>query len=375
MKDTFKYILLFTISLVFTVSVSAQTTNSLKVKLGGAFRFNWRYADWNDANKKQGSSILYDMARLNLKASYGKIEAAGEYRFYAESCGGGMLKYGWIGYNPNSRNQIRFGLTTVPFGILPYQSNSYFFNINYYIGLEDDDDLGITYQYLTDHLQLNVAYFKNSDLLDSEGSPTNARRYSYDIAGKTKETNTVAARIAYKGGDELKFEVGASGYVGQGYNIDSQKSDARYAYAGHVVLDYNRFNFKGQYTEYDYSNEESKNTGCVTMGAFNAPYLVCDRGNTISGCLAYSIPIKSKIIDGITVYNDYSYLHKKHDGFNDSQQNDLGCSLSAGPVFVYLDWIYAKNQSWIGPDWNNAFAEGLDNKWHSRVNLNVGIYF
>ena len=35
------------------------------------------------------------------------------------------------------------GLTTVPFGILPYTGNNYFFNLNYYAGLEDDADMGI----------------------------------------------------------------------------------------------------------------------------------------------------------------------------------------------------------------------------------------
>ena len=127
--------------------------DTLKVKFGGAFRFNWRYLDWSEASKKQGSAILYDMARINMGVSYGKIQAAAEYRFYAQSSGGGMLKNGWIGYNINDKNQVRFGLTTVQFGILPYQSNSYFFNINYYIGLEDDDDLGITYQYAGEHFR------------------------------------------------------------------------------------------------------------------------------------------------------------------------------------------------------------------------------
>lgn len=111
------------------------------------------------------------------------------------------------------------------------------------------------------------------------------------------------------------------------------------------------------------------------MAAFNAPYYVCDRGRTYSACLAYSIPVKSNTIDDITMFNDYSYYQKLHDNFNDSQQNVLGCRLTAGPVILYLEWVYAKNHSWIGPQFSNSFAEGPDNGWHSRVNLNVGFYF
>ena len=358
-----------------TTSTAAQTGNSLEVKLGGAFRFNWLYTDWNQANKDQRSAIVYDMARLNMRASYGKIEAAAEYRMYAESAGGGILKYGWIGYNPDHRNQFRFGMTTVPFGILPYQSNNFFCNINYYIGLEDDDDYGITYRYTGEKILFNAAFFKNSDLLDGEGLPTNLRRFSYDITGHTKETNTAALRFVYKGGNKCKYEIGASGLIGQAYNIDSHNTDIRYAYAGHVVLDWDKFNFKGQYTAYDYTNEESKVTGYMTMGAFSAPYYVCDKGRTYSACLAYIVPLKNDIVDRITLFNDYSYLEKLHNGFNDSQQNVLGCTLSAGPVLVYLEWVYAKNQAWIGPAFDNSFADGPDNKWHSRLNVNIGFYF
>lgn len=374
MQIKLKYLIL-SLLLGIIPSALAYGSDSLRVKLGGAYRFNWRYNDWSEANKKQGGAIVYDMARLNMSASYGRLKTSAEFRYYAESSGGGILKNGWIGYDIDSKNRVRFGLTSVPYGILPFQSNSYFLNINYYIGLEDDDDLGIAYQYLGEHVQLDAAFFKNSDLLDGEGEESSAKRYSYDLGGRTKEINTGVVRIAYKGGDVFRYEVGISGYIGQAYNIDSGEKDARYSYAGHAVFDWKRWNIKTQITRYNYSCSESKSTGYVTMTAFNAPYFVCDKGNTVSFCLAYSIPVLGNILDGIKVYNDYSHLFKAHEGYNDSQQNILGCCLSAGPMIIYFDWVFARNHSWIGPDWNGAFAQGADNKWHSRINLNVGIYF
>ena len=67
-----------------SLGAAAQTGNTLDVKLGGAFRFNWQYIDWNQASKDQRSAIFYDVTRLNMKASYGKIEGAAEYRLYPE---------------------------------------------------------------------------------------------------------------------------------------------------------------------------------------------------------------------------------------------------------------------------------------------------
>ena len=145
--------------------------------------------------------------------------------------------------------------------------------------------------------------------------------------------------------------------------------------AGHAVFEWGKWNLKTQFTHYDYSCEESATTGYVTMAAFDAPYHVADKGQTYSACLAYTISVDKDIFDAITIYNDYSYLNKQRAAFNDSQQNVLGCSLAAGPLLVFLDWVYARNQSWIGPEWSDSFAAGPNNKWHSRVNLNVGIYF
>ena len=68
-------------------------------------------------------------------------------------------------------------------------------------------------------------------------------------------------------------------------------------------------------------------------------------------------------------------MHKAKKGFNDSYMNVVGCSVSTGPVYIYADVVAAKNQPWISPDWENSFATGADNKWHTRLNLNVGYYF
>jgi hypothetical protein len=58
--------------------------------------------------------------------------------------GGGMLKQGWLGYNLNEKDQIHLGLTQVPFGIQQYNSHNWF-SMAYYVGLEDDHDMGFKY--------------------------------------------------------------------------------------------------------------------------------------------------------------------------------------------------------------------------------------
>ena len=95
-----------------------------------------------------------------------------------------MLREGWIGYRFNDSHRLQIGLTTVPFGVLPYTGNNYFFNLNYYAGLEDDADMGIKYLFHKDRWELSLAYFQNADLSGTGGdSELSASRYAYDIAG------------------------------------------------------------------------------------------------------------------------------------------------------------------------------------------------
>lgn len=345
-----------------------------ELKLGGALRMQYKYQDWNADNRNQYGSLAYDVFRLNVDGKYKRLSLHAEYRLYAKSSGGGMLKSGWVGYDFSEHHNLKLGLTTVPFGLLPYQSNSFFFNVNYYIGLEDDDDFGIDYQYTDKHWTLNAAFFKNSDLYNGDGSEMSCDRYSYDVVGDNKETNTLALRAVNKGGTDLKYEAGCSVMVGQLYNLTSKKMGNRWAGAIHARLDYQRWQLKTQYTHYEMSPDVKAST--VSMGAFAAPYEVAAEGDTYSLCLSYTLPIEKGIVNSLVFYNDFSMLDKTDKSFNDTYENVVGCSLTMGPVVTIVDCAWGKNHAWLGPNYDTAFGAG-DNKkgWNTRFNINVGYYF
>ena len=285
-----------------------------------------------------------------------------------------MLKSGWLGYDFSEHHNLKLGLTTVPFGLFPYQSNNFFFNVNYYIGLEDDDDLGIAYQYTNMRWILNAAFFKNSDLYNSDNSEMSCDRYSYDVVGDNKEVNTLVLRAAHNGGKILKHEVGCSVMVGQLYNLISKHMGNRWAGAVHARLDYQRWQLKVQYTHYKMSPDIE--TDVVSMGAFATSYEVAAEGDTYSLCLSYTLPVKKGIVNSLVFYNDYSMLDKKAKKFNNTYENVTGCSLTMGPVVTVIDYAVGKNHAWLGPNYDTAFGMG-DNKsgWNARFNINVGYYF
>lgn len=78
----------------------------------------------------------------------------------------------------------------------------------------------------------------------------------------------------------------------------------------------------------------------------------------------------------LTFYNDFSLMAKQESGFKDSLQNVVGCAVDADPLYVYIDLAMGKNQPWLGGDWTTGLADGgLENDWHARFNVNVGLYF
>lgn len=132
--------------LLITGIIPGQTPDERpKVNIGGALRFNYNHSDWNPGHRSRWGDFGYDVFMLHPTASYKGFLLDADARFYSTAFGGFMLKYGWIGYRFSSHNHIEVGLTRVPFGIHPSSANNFFFQISYYVGLEDDSDMGIKY--------------------------------------------------------------------------------------------------------------------------------------------------------------------------------------------------------------------------------------
>lgn len=363
----------------FTVYATEKKEIELpKFKLGGCLRFNYNYSDWNEGHRKRGGDFGYDVFRLRLQASYKKFIMDADYRFYAKKFGGPMLKYGWIGYRFNNLHQVQLGLTGVPFGIQPYGAHNFFFQISYYVGLEDDSDMGIKYLYTGDRWEYTLAFFKNSDEeLFGSTNETTDDRYGYDVAGRNKEINQFNGQLFYKWGDEVRQKVGASAQFGMLYNLDTRRNGTHFAFAVHHELYWRGLSVKTQVATYAMypENAPGANRDTIVMTAYGAPYTVASKANIYSIGVGYTIPVKWKPIKSIQFYNDFGWLQKWDRRFNDSFQNVVGCLVTAGPVYTYIDYAMGKHQAWLGPDWDGFGAGTGSNSWHARFNVNIGYYF
>jgi len=377
-----KMVLVFT--LIPLISLFAQDEPELHV--GGALRFNYNLSSWKDGQKKRGGDFGYDVFRVNVKAKYKGVKLNAEYRLYSEGFGGGMLKQGWLGYDFTPENNLQLGLIQVPFGITQYNSHNWFFSINYYIGLEDDHDMGIKYTHSGEKWEYALAFLKNAEELRfGSNSDISHSRYSYDVSSssdglyRNKEVNQFNAKVIRKfSNGSTSHKIGASAQYGGIYNIDTENTGDHYSLAGHYELSAGKFDLKAQISKYKYNtkNPAGQSNDVIAMTAYGYPYLVASEATTYTLGVAYSIPVNWGPVSNLQFYNDFGLMNKKSDNFENTFMNVTGVLVSAGSIYTYIDAAQGKDQPWLGPVWGNALSSGTpDADWEMRFNINIGYYF
>jgi hypothetical protein len=356
------------------------------IRLGGAIRTNYSYNSYSDGNKNRGGDFSFDIFRLNLNGSIDDVLLNAEIRFFDYMT---VVKSAYIGYLLADDWQVQAGITQVPFGNWPYNSHNYFFSTNYYLGLEDDYDLGIVFKrQLADSWQLDLGFFKNDELGGVDGFVSNrSDRYSYDVVGyrlngdgiydepaqPLGEYNTFAGRFAYhfEHHSDFKTELGISALAGGLHNGTSRAGNYN-AWALHVNSHYQRWNLQLQHGEYRYNLEDDHGTSVdrMAVGAYAFYDSIAAHAKTSTLNLAYSLPIAWGPVTGLQIYNNYGLVYDKSDNSRDTVMNVTGFSVAAGALFTYFDLVHARNQPFAG-----GSLAGDSGETERRFNINVGYYF
>ena len=115
-----------------------------ELKLGGALRVNGSWNSESQPDQDTYGNSGFDVFRFDVNAKYNQWELDAQYRWYEYM---NTVHHGYIAYNISPDKRVEFGITQVPFGLLPYASHSFWFSQGYYLGLEDDYDTGIKYHH------------------------------------------------------------------------------------------------------------------------------------------------------------------------------------------------------------------------------------
>ncbi len=350
-----------------------------ELKVGGALRFNYNLSTWKKNQARRGGDFGYDVFRINVDARYKKLEIHAEQRFYSAEFGGAFLKYGWFQYLTSKKSHLKLGLIPAYFGTQQFNSHSWFFALPYYVGFEDDHDMGLSYTYTGDKWHYDLAFYKNAEELSfSDSGPISDSRYGYDLSGDHKEVNTGTARVirTIKKG-EVEHKMGATAQYGGMLDVTSGLIGTTAALGIHYQLTTPKWSIKSIIL--GYSNKENNPLGTATiykMSAYGAPYDTPGEAIIYTIGIARTFPVDWGPISSIQIYNDYNYMDKTFSFFEDTQMNVLGALITAGPIYTYVDAAMGRNQPWLGPGFNTRLGAGdPDAKWSTRFNINFGYYF
>lgn len=370
-----------------TLAAQKETTKTQEkkqneVKIGGAVRVNMGVNSYEKGNKDRHGDFDFDMMALKFNGNVDDILLSTELRFYDYMT---TIKYAWLGYEFAPDWQIKAGITPVRFGNQPYNSHSYFFSPNYYIGLEDDFDLGLLVsRQMKDNWRLDFGFYKNDELGGVDGYVDDrTKRYSYDVVGvratgtegiydapaqKVGEYNTLSGRLGYQLDlGDIKSEIGTSALYG-GLHDNQHRVGNYHAWAVHLNSNYQRWNLQLQHSQYDY--DLKNNATQMAVGAYGFYDTIAAQAKSFNANLAYTLPVSFGPISQLQFYNDYGMIYDKSDNSRDTFMNTTGVAVSAGNFFSYVDFVNAKNQPFIG-----GSIAGDDAKTEQRFNINLGYYF
>jgi hypothetical protein len=388
----------------FYESVWAQSNddNDDYLNVGGALRFNFFLEDYDGDFNPNDFQATFDTWRINVNARHSGVGINFEYRFYP-TFNTHFIKQGWFEYDFTPSTQIQLGVTQVPFGNLQYNSHNWWFQGGYYVGLEDDHDMGIKLIRDSDNWNLQLAYFFQPEPAGpaygtasfGTGGPG---RYSYDIIPITgnnpwdyvlgpdeipqsnQEKNQFNLRYVYdfqhEGGNNSL--IGGSVQYGGIYNSAQDQYNGRIALAGHLDGNYGNFNVKAQIAYYDNDaiNDEGQSVDYVYMAAYGDPYPVAASATLYSLGIAYSWDVEFGPVSNINFYNNYTLFDKSNDDFFNSHQNVLGALVTMGNIFAYFDIASGVNHPWLTSNFGTGLGQGQDDaRLNTRFNINIGYYF
>lgn len=360
------------LTLFLIIPVYAEDSS---IKFGGAIRLNHAYRSYDAAHEKTLGDFGFELFRVDVNGHYQKeLHFSVQHRFYADF---ETIHHAYFYVYPGEGNTVRLGITQVPFGILPYASHSFWFAATYYLGFEDDYDMGFHLSREKVSWRTDLAFFKNSEYVNHSTSD----RYSFDLVTggdqQNQESNQINLRLEHRGqaGENINLNAGLSLMMGQIYNRETELNGSRTAWAVHMDAFPGAWNIQLQVLQYGFEpeNQQGVESSTVQLGAFQYPFLIAAEGRAYNLNVSRDIDLYGNFLEGLRLYNDFSVVESETDGSR-SLQNVTGILLIKGGFYTHVDWIVGENM-WFAGGPGIALPEADGEGLKSRLNINVAYYF
>lgn len=355
--------------------VMAEEEQEDGINIGGAVRVNYAYRDYDESNKDKLGELDFDMAAIKFDGKKGDWGLAAEYRFTANT---NYIKYGYGYYDIDPNWQLQVGINKVPFGNPEFISNSWWFGLPYYLGFEDNHDVGIKASYDNNGWNTDFAFYKNPVYSATENKRYSASLFSGEINGTeyhNEETNGFNFRQTYTSeyeGGSTTF--GGSAQYGQIYNSETGNMGDRYAVALHLDSTYKGWNLQLQAMQYEYDAADSADDNKIGIAVVSWQYEIASKGQAYSANIAKTFATD---FGSVKCYNDFGLMTPDvaDDSYDNSMQNVTGCAISAGATYTMIDFILGKNMTFSTANNDHVGLPEMGDDWDKRININFGYYF
>jgi hypothetical protein len=376
MNKMFKFTPLF-VAMMLPSMYSMHANAEDGIDIGGAVRVNYSMRMYDEQQKDKGGDLTFETAILNFNGQLGDWGLSSQYRFYQSM---DMLKWGYVYYQASPEWQVQFGINLVPFGNQNLISNSFWLGIPYYLGFEDDNDVGVKAVYDNGAWHTDFAFYKNGEYSSKNNKAGTPDIYSGLVNGTeyhNEETNQVNLRQIYTyKADDMTIKVGGSLQVGQIYNSQTEENGDRYAAAVHIDTSYQNWNVQFQAMQYEFNTEggDDMDPNKLAVAACTWQWEVASKGQIYSFNIAKTIPTS---FGSIKFYNDFGVMTPDVDDstYDNSYQNVTGAAIAAGPLYIMADFIQGKNMTFATKLNDHVGLPETGNGWDQRININLGYYF
>jgi hypothetical protein len=366
---------------------------------GGGVIYEYNFNPSSNSSDRRGGTYGMGYFMMNVKDTPTPNQIndwtyGAEYRLLSDN-EHHFLHFGWAAYNfgPAKCESIIGGYFQVPFGNLRLGYDSWWSPLNFWLGLTDQQGMGIGYQYDSGPWRFDFDFFKNDTALQTS---------TYGASTTTDQPfdaeNTGNVRVAYtvnKGApDNATFSV--SGKGGQLFaNSEALPSGAmptadgvgtRWAASANMDANMGQWNLKLGAAYYAYSVPNSPGMTSIDRGTIEAQNYgygttIPAKGALYSGNLQYTFKVDCLgPISTITPYVDLSYVAVPGDvDYVSTSSNGKrigyealiipGVKMNAGPVYIYAEGLIGQNSG------GTAFVGHDDGDWHSSVFIATAFYF
>ena len=133
--------------------------------LHGSISFLYKFKDYGESDTRTGD-VDYERSWLEIAYEDDKWSGKVQYAFYRYEDYATwitFIKKAWLRYEFDENHALQGGITRVPFGITPFASLSWWESPAYYLGLEDDYDLGLVYTLKNENWAFDLGYFPRDE--------------------------------------------------------------------------------------------------------------------------------------------------------------------------------------------------------------------